>query len=97
MYNVGDRVMVKHKPDVIKTFHHYQVGLPNWTQAVGYMAMFATYMFEMCGQSGVVTDVKMNGQEVKIAFDDTSLSSDWVWHTDWVVKKELNNRSVGNV
>jgi hypothetical protein len=94
MYKVGDRVMVKHKPDVIKTFHYYMAGAHNWTEAVGYMALFASHMFEMCGQSGVVSEVKMNGQEVKIVFDDSSLSSDWAWHEKWLVRLKLDNKVV---
>ena len=98
MYKVGDRIIVKAKPELIKTFNYYQAGLPNWTQSRAYMIMHDRSMFAMCGQQGVVYEVIGHyGEEVKIKFDDDSLSDIWTWHTDWLVRLKLDNKAVGYV
>jgi ribosomal protein L21E len=94
MYKVGDRVVVKNKDSVIKTFVHYTKGLPNWTQAKGYQAMFVEDMFSFCGQSGVVYEVKNSNEEVKIKFHDDLYPTIWTWHNDWITPHKVDNRTI---
>lgn len=94
MYKIGDRVVVKNTDDVIKTFLYYRKGLPNWTQAKGYQAMFAEEMFSSCGQSGVVYKVNVYNDGVKIQFHDDSLPIGWEWHNDWVTPHIVDNRTI---
>ena len=84
MYEIGDRVRVKSKEGIIKTFDYYMKGLPNWKQSKAYMIMFAPDMFRMCEHSGVVYEATQFGEEVKIRFDNKDLPIVWTWHKDWL-------------